>query len=1107
MRFLPALAFLCLLVTLPCSALAEDPTRPYSPVQAGPVASAPELPRHVPGRVLVQFTESAHQKAVLPEIGTKTRGLPVTGLASLDRTLAELAVKGTRPAFRSLQNRKLASELGAERWYILDLDRSADIAAAVQRLQSDSNLSRALPDLVAFPAAVPDDTGYADNWGHNNTAQMPAFDWGGTWTHSGPGVGTVGFDSNAELAWDGTQGFGDPSVVIAILDTGVDVGHPDLLQTTGYDFGDDDGNPDDDSADPGHGTACAGVAAAVADNALGVTGVAGACTIMPCKISDSDGTLAFSYITDAIYWAADNGADIISMSFGADIDSYYFTDNALQYAHNAGVTLLAATGNSNSSSIEYPANNSHVIGVGAASPCGGRKRSGSDSGDVNPGVDTDPNGASCDEERWWGSSYGRNIQDHAAAVDVIAPTILPTTDIQGSGGYDSGNYSEFFNGTSCATPYAAGVAALIKSRYPSYTPNQVRDRLVDTAQDVENVESAAGWDRYSGYGMVDAAAAVGYEAPAAPVADFSADQTSGCAELNVQFSDASTGTITGWLWDFGTGDQSTSQNPGYQYTAAGTYTVSLTVTGPGGQDTLTLTDEIVVSDVPEAGFTRSASTVAFGAAVDFTDTSTGDPYQWFWDFGDGETSNARNPSHVFTAPGAYQVMLVATNACGADTLVDPGSLIVQAPPIPEADFTLDPSTGCLPVTVDFSDASSGSIDSWLWDFGDGGTSAEQNPTHEYTASGAFDVTLIVTNVGGADTLTVAGAVSVGLPPVAAFVLSDTLGVAPLNVVFSDESTGSIDTWFWDFGDGATATVSDPQHEYTAPGIYTVSLIVANECGADTLTVADALQVTAPAVAPVAGFTLDPAAGCAPVPVAFTDTSTGDIDTWDWRFGDGTASAEPNPAHTYNTPGIYHVRLIVAGAAGVDTLVVAEAVTVSQPVAAAFAVSDTLITYPNAITFTDESTGEVSSWNWDFGDGATDTVPDPTHTYTSGGLYDVTLIVSNGCSVDTLTVAGAVHVNGASGVGDLQDARFALQGNYPNPFNPSTTVVFTLEKKGHASLEVFDISGRRVATLVDEQRAAGRHEVVWRPRNVASGVYFTRLSADGQSATRRMTLLK
>ena len=135
---------------------------------------------------------------------------------------------------------------------------------------------------------------------------------------------------------------------------------------------------------------------------------------------------------------SDNGADVASMSFGAYISNDPETDAAIEYAYNAGVTMLAASGNENDDIICYPANHAYVIGVGAASPCGDRKRSSSSPSELNPGVNPDPNGYTCDGERWWGSSYGSITQDAPGAVDVLGPTIVPTTDIGGGGGYQPG---------------------------------------------------------------------------------------------------------------------------------------------------------------------------------------------------------------------------------------------------------------------------------------------------------------------------------------------------------------------------------------------------------------------------------------------------------------------------------------------------------------------------------------------------------------------------------------------------------------------------------------------------------------------------------------------
>ena len=680
-RFVGLAALFALLAV---TALAAD-TRPFAPVQDGFTTQAPDVPLCAPDRILIKLTVTAlaESDVSLPqEKGASMAGR--TGLAAVDALLAAHGARTLERPFITPLRADKAADLGVDRWFMVQTE-AGDMQALALRLAKLPEVEAAQPDWYAFPAAVPNDPLYADHWGHNNTAQMISYDWA-TYSHTGPTVGTVGFDSNAQTAWNTT--YGSPSVIIAIIDSGVDLYHNDLNCMTGYDFGDNDTNPMDDSRSAGHGTCCAGVAAAVANNGIGVAGAAGGCTIMPLKVANRRGEMSFTSITNAIYYAADHGADVVSMSLSAMITSDAATDAALAYAHDAGCTILAATSNDNYSVIGYPAINEYVIGVGAASPCGERKRSSSLSTELNPGVYADPNGYTCDGERWWGSNYGSTTKDDRGAVDVIAPTILPTTDISGSAGYDSGDYDMFFNGTSCATPYAAGVCALIKSAFPAYTPDQVRAQLVGTAQDILSVESGAGWDRYTGYGMVDAAAAVsgGGTTPTPPVAAFSGTPVSGETPLTVYFTDQSTNTPTSWYWTFGDGGTATVQNPNHTYTAAGTYSVSLTVSNADGSDALTRTNYIAVTNPPEptppvAAFTANVVSGDAPLAVQFTDQSTNVPTSWSWTFGDGGTSTAQNPSHVYANAGLYTVSLTATNAYGSDVETKSGYITVNEPPV------------------------------------------------------------------------------------------------------------------------------------------------------------------------------------------------------------------------------------------------------------------------------------------------------------------------------------------------------------------------------------------------------------------------------------------
>ena len=238
-----------------------------------------------------------------------------------------------------------------------------------------------------------------------------------------------------------------------------------------------------------------------------------------------------------------------------------------------------------------------------------------------------------------------------------------------------------------------------------------------------------------------------------------------------------------------------------------------------------------------------------------------------------------------------------------------------------------------PLTVAFTDATTGDVDTWLWDFGDGQTSTLQNPSHEYTSAGQYTVSLTATGPAGEDTATQAGYIDVSpapVAPVAAFSGTPTSGVAPLTVAFTDATTGDVDTWLWDFGDGQTSTLQNPSHEYTSAGQYTVSLTATGPAGEDTATQAGYIDVSPAPVAPVADFSGTPDRGRAPLTVSFTDATTGDVDTWLWDFGDGQTSTLQNPSHEYTSAGQYTVSLTATGPAGEDTATKASYIRVRRP---------------------------------------------------------------------------------------------------------------------------------------------------------------------------------
>ena len=421
--------------------------------------------------IKIQLSSSVSRALKLPSVLNEETGS--FNHYELDKSLREVGGTAIIKAHRSLKNKAWESANGFDRWYLIRLDGSVNAQKAVAVFAASPYIEHASPEYFAYTQITPNDPYYNQNWGHNNTGQ-------------GPGGGGSGFDSNAPEAWDQSQGFGSPDVIIAIIDSGVNYNHVDLNDNciTGWDYGSNDSNPIDQD---GHGTQCAGVAAGEANNAVGITGVAGGCKIMPIKAMSNNGDITFTAITNALTHAADNGAKVISMSIGAENNmaegNDLACDGALNYAYAAGCTILAATANSNAAAIAYPANHHAVISVGAASPTGQRK---------SP--------SSSDNQNWWGSNYGVNIQDDTKAVDIMAATILPATN-------KAGTYSFDFNGTSCATPYAAGVAALVLSKDPGLSPAEVRTAIVSTATDM-TIDGGVGWDRFTGYGMINADAAV-----------------------------------------------------------------------------------------------------------------------------------------------------------------------------------------------------------------------------------------------------------------------------------------------------------------------------------------------------------------------------------------------------------------------------------------------------------------------------------------------------------------------------------------------------------------------------------------------------------------------
>jgi len=307
----------------------------------------------------------------------------------------------------------------------------------------------------------------------------------------------------------------------------------------------------------------------------------------------------------------------------------------------------------------------------------------------------------------------------------------------------------------------------------------------------------------------------------------------------VHFINRSTGDITGYEWDFGDGETSSEIAPTHLYRQLGTFEVSLTVTGPGGSDTLSKKALYLV----QVDFSGQPLQSNEPLSVQFTDATTppGQAASWLWHFGDGQTSREQNPLHVYEQDGVYTVTLSVTKPDGDSDKKKRVDYVAVLDTGPEAHFQATPTSGNEALSVSFTDTSIShdGVTSWLWDFGDGQTSTQANPTHVYAQDGVYDVTLIVTESDGpetTDSITETGYITVfDTGPTADFSASPRSGNSRLTVSFSDRSTShdGITSWLWDFGDGSTSSERNPSHLYVKDGRYDVTLTVTETDGPQT----------------------------------------------------------------------------------------------------------------------------------------------------------------------------------------------------------------------------------------------------------------------------------
>jgi len=687
----------------------------------------------------------------------------------------------------------------------------------------------------------------------------------------------------ANTAW--TNGYTGAGQMVTVADTGIDTGadsaaagdiHPDFDNRMAHisswpvddgcsgccvtNLGADDGAGDVDSGHGthvlgsvlGNGSASSGTIKGTAYQAVPTFQAVEQYTTFTnyCKTNYDfyDGYWLFGFppdLTDLFLEAYNWGSRIHSNSWGSAVSGEYTTDSQavdrfmwdhpdmllVFAAGNAGTDKYLTLGYVDEDSLDAPGTAKNALTVGASDNV-------RDTGGYNPG------GACSTWYGCWPSDFpysptssdrlsdnsgelaafsGRGpANDGRRKPDVVAPgTNILSTRSSAASGTGWGIYNTYYlymGGTSMATPLTAGAAALVREYYIeeyAHTPSAalLKGTLINSAVDITgygNTGQEAGLpipNNHEGWGRVNVNAA-----------------TSG----GRQFVDGVT---------VRTGD-------------------SLSYTYDVGSSATPLKVTLAWSDYPGSpsagGLVNNLDLVVI--APNGTTTYRGNYFNGGWSVAGGTADSINNVESVYIqnpTAGTWTVRVIGANvAQPGGSPQQPFALVATGAlgPPPVAAFSGAPLSGVAPLTVTFADESTGQISSWAWDFGDTGTSTAQDPTHIYAAAGTYTVTLTVTGSGGSDIETKPDYIQVlpPPPPVAAFSGSPLSGKAPLVVNFTDESTGVISSWLWDFGDSGTSTLQDPSHLYKAAGSYTVSLTVTGAGGSDTWTEVDYIQVDEPA---------------------------------------------------------------------------------------------------------------------------------------------------------------------------------------------------------------------------------------------------------------------
>lgn len=467
------------------------------------------------------------------------------------------------------------------------------------------------------------------------------------------------------------------------------------------------------------------------------------------------------------------------------------------------------------------------------------------------------------------------------------------------------------------------------------------------------------------------------------------------------------------------------------------------------------------------------ASVCFGQKAQFQNQTSGKVASTYWDFGDGNSTQSTNATHLYNDTGNFPVLMEVydTNGC-----VYTRDTNIRIKPLPTAGFSVNPV--CEGQNAKFRDASSipdQKITEWKWYFGDGDTSSMSDPQHAYDTSGMIPVMLVVKGENNCLDTTVKKAEIFPRPKVDFSFMKPCLGDT---MIFTDQTSlqnGSILSHTWEFGDGDFSSLKNPNHYYTKDTIYEVKLTVEsqNRCKGKRIKKVEIRK------RPVAKFKFD--GNCEGKPVQFTDQSkpvSGKLSFWAWSFGDNTSSQKQNPSHTYDSVGSYFIFLSVANDFGCfDTAI--KKITIDPLPEASFGLIDMGATKKFV-----NSSSRANRYKWLFDDGSTSNEEDPQHTFDTKGEYKVKLIAFNDCGSDTFV--RSVFRTGLSN--NTFPGRLEV---YPNPAKDKLFIEFRELDARKLTLRLMDKTGKTVIKNQWElNTGAGKRSLSL--KDLPSGMYHLQL---------------